>query len=479
MLEYWRNGISAVTPQCESDGAEDLLLVQRHSRCKLFIVTAVAAFVIYNLNFRTITQVDTVPAGYVAWALLHGQGFDLSVYMANPAHLAEYANQVVHRGRGDRWVSKYPPGSAILALPFYGAACLFSRDMPSSRSAMNRLGKQVAAFYCALATAFFLLVVARSFPSAAVPAAVLFGFGTCVWSTASQALWTHGPAVCCICVGLWFLLSEREDTPPRSAFLGGLALGMGILCRPSVAILLLGAGAGLAIARQWKAVAGLCLGAAAPVSGLVLYNLHYTASTMSGGYGKEASMWSTPLWLGLAGLTIAPSRGLFVFTPAAIVSLFGAAELIRRRLNVTDCTRWILLGLGCGAGLTIVVYAKWHCWSGAWCYGPRFLTEIMPVVCLFFAAGYARLPSLLARRLAIVLVGLSVFIHTLGVAADGRFWHSRHYVGKHATDLFRLEDNQIGAYLRYLVEKSQKMISGENGKEDRQPRLNENGVSSP
>ena len=97
---------------------------------------------------------------------------------------------------------------------------------------------------------------------------------------------------------------------------------------------------------------------------------------------------------------------------------------------------------------TLLLFAKWHDWSGGWCYGPRFLCETMPVCCLLFAYAYSlfRTAGNAASRLALVV--LSVYIHAVGIFGHGEEtdWCRRHAKWDQGRCLFELHDMQIEAY---------------------------------
>ena len=63
------------------------------------------------------------------------------------------------------------------------------------------------------------------------------------------------------------------------------------------------------VKRNWKGVLGLVMGGTIPLVALCLINWIQFGNLLSGGYGSEAWKSSPPLWLGLSGLLIAPSRG--------------------------------------------------------------------------------------------------------------------------------------------------------------------------
>lgn len=408
---------------------------------------------VYHANLRDNSGVDVVPPGYVAWSLIHEGNFDLTEHLSSFGYMGEYVIPMglVKRGAFGDWISKVPPGSAIMAVPFYGVLSLVSKEMPEV-TRMLAVGKTAAATYCALATAIFFIIAARIVPGAAVWSTVLFGFGTTVWSTASQALWTHGPTVFWLSVALLVLTTEQVSR----GWLGvvaGFALGMAVVCRPTEAVLLVGLCGWLMISKNRGLAIRVGLGSILPVGLLTLYNAYYTGSLVAGGYGADASRWSMPLWIGLAGLTVAPSRGLLFYTPAVVVALFGAIKLFSRGSWLSPIRRNVLIGASLGAGLTVIMYAKWFAWWGGWSYGPRHLTEITLIVSLLFGIGYLYLPSARARRLAVILVWLSVAIHFVGVFGhdDWYTWSKRHYQEPYGADLFQVRDTQISWFVHRLM----------------------------
>jgi len=409
-------------------------------------------FVVYQVNPSVMHQVDALPAPYVAWNLIHRATFELTNF--RPVLERHFGGVIVETPRG-RWISTHPPGSAIMAVPFYAVVSVFHEEPPRY---MLYVGRIVGAAYCALATGLIFLITHRLFPKSARLTTVLFGFGTTVYSSASQSLWQHGPAVFWVCLALVFLLLPAEELRLRRALWAGFALGMGTLCRPTVVILLPAFLAALVLSRNWRSVFGLALGSTAPIASLIAYNVHYAGNWLYGGL-ESVAKWTTPPWVGLTGLLVAPSRGLLFYTPALVVALWGALSLLVRRNERLQPIKPLLIGAAAGSVLTLFLYAKWWCWFGGWSYGPRLLTEIMPLAVLFFALGYQDLSSRWTRGTIAALVWLSVIVHAVGVFGHDNAWHARHYLPPDASDLFLLSDNQIWSSLVHLVSRVARLFS--------------------
>jgi hypothetical protein len=338
-------------------------------------------------------------------------------------------------------------------VPFVAPLAAFRED-PLPEANMFVLGKFAAACYVAAAAAFFFLTCRELAPSARWPATIVFGLGTCLCSVASQAMWMHGPATFWVSLALWLLV--RSDDPTGSGTWGaGLALGLAVATRPTTAFFALATGATMLAHRRWRQAAEMALVGAAPIALLCAVNWCQFGSPILGGYAPEFGNEPPPLWLGLTGLLVAPSRGVLVYSPALLLVPFGVVAVWRRQAEYQDQRRHLFMAWLLAAGVTLLCYARWYEWKGAWCYGPRFLCETMPVCCLAFAIGYSQLRRW-HRLVANALVALSVAVHLVGLFGYSGYeaWHRRHALPDQGRCLFNLEDTQIEAHARALLRKA-------------------------
>jgi 4-amino-4-deoxy-L-arabinose transferase-like glycosyltransferase len=371
--------------------------------------------------------------------------FDLSDH----AYLEQLRGRVIVRNDAGQWLSKYPPGSSLAAVPVVLPVALF-REQPLRADHMRRLGKLTAALSVAGSVALFYLLCRRLAPGAAGLASVLLAAGTGLWPVASQGLWSHGPATWWITLALFSLLRDPHPTRSR-ALVAGLALGAAVATRPTT---ILFAAASL-IVLAWRGdrrAALACAGGLAPaLIFLLAYNLWYFGAPVAGGYGAEARSWSAPFWTGFAGLLANPSRGLLVYTPAFLLLPFGVAAIVRHEGE--DARKPQILGWLAAALATLVLYAGWHQWWGGWCFGPRFLSETLPILCLTFAFAVAGFQGRWGPVLARSLVVVSVVIQALGVFGhDDGAWNQRHPDGPG----FTLHDTQIEAAARHFYARLQR-----------------------
>ena len=134
-------------------------------------------------------------------------------------------------------VNTFGVGAPLAGLPVHAVLDLFV-DIEHDRFWWWHGGALTASLLTALA-ALFVFLAARGFvqPVPAVLIALAFGLGSCAWPVSSQALWQHPASTFLLSLGAWLLL--RNEGRPLAAAWCGAALGMAVLCRPTVAVVAL------------------------------------------------------------------------------------------------------------------------------------------------------------------------------------------------------------------------------------------------
>ncbi|MBI3522448.1 MAG: hypothetical protein HY071_05020 [Chloroflexi bacterium] len=286
-------------------------------------------------------------------------------------------------GPNDHVCSVFPPGMAIVALPFF-APVVLSGASPVDVALLVRVGHLVAAVVETIA-ALLLWSVFRRFTTArwSLALVLLYVLATSVRTVAAQALWQHAGVHLALAVALWLVLEERLISLRRE-LLAGLALGLGGVVRQTTVI----ASAGLVLGRP-RASLAVAAGTVVGLLPLLAYDAIAFGDALEHGYGTKP--FDTPLWTGLYGLLLSPSRGMLVYMPYLVAALVALVLAWRRAGHVARRLR----GLSLAWLATLLLYATYAEWWGGRVFGARFLDDLAPV--LFAALAWGIGSGLLAR----------------------------------------------------------------------------------
>jgi hypothetical protein len=197
---------------------------------------------------------------------------------------------------------------------------------------------------------------------------------------------------------------------------------LAVLCRPTSGVVVLVMGLWL-LMKNRGAVLPYVAGGLPAAAALGIYHWHYFGDPWSFGQTERGQtialektgspeLWQTPLWEGVAGLLISPSRGLFIYSPFLLLGLMGIYRIWREREFAV--LRPLTL---CAFGL-LVVAAKWFDWWGGWTYGYRPIVDAMPLFILFLVPviSWATARAWRAQVFALLLAW-SVMVQFIGAFA--------------------------------------------------------------
>jgi hypothetical protein len=393
---------------------------------------------VYSLNNRPLTAGDTIPASYLPLSLLREFDFDLDEF---PFLYEDEMPWFLQRING-RVVSAYPPWAGLLAVPVYLLPVL--GGLPAQSPWIHDLEKLSATLITALSVVLLLFTLHRlTNEKIAWSVAIVYAFATGSFSSSSQALWQHGPSQLFLTLTIYWLV-EAFDQPRFSAY-AGLALGSAIICRPSNAVMAIPIAAYVLLRHRHQFV-GFCLAALPPFLGFVTYNMLYNGSPVSTGFAVGiidpsrlrsigAHLFKTPLYEGLAGILVSPSRGLFIYSPIFLLAFVGMVMVWK------DSKQILLKYLSLAPLLTILLTAKWITWWGGGSYGPRLLADITPFLCLYLLPPFERAQSRPLLKFSIAcLITLSIGLHALRVFAGGD-WNGHPNVDWHPERLWSWADS--------------------------------------
>ena len=314
--------------------------------------------------------------------------------------------------------SKYGLMQSLLPVPLYMVAA----RLPELGNA------DVVLLYNAIITALtgaLVFLAGRSLgysTGTSAVVSVVFGVATFAWAYSKRLLGEPTSSLLLITSTYW-LLRFVKSRHSRHLYLAGGFMGMAFAFKASNAVGLAAEMAFLAYVVRgfWprlRSALQLLVPVAAFVALVGLYNFVRFGNPWHTGYGPHETF-TTPLLHGLWGLLLSPGRSFFLYSPILILSLAGAAWMVKER-------RGGALLLVLSAALQILLYSTWWVWWGGWSWGPRFLVPLAPVAALLLLPVVDRVHAH-KRRLALPFLGMlaiSLGVQIVGVAVD-HSWYLR------------------------------------------------------
>lgn len=356
---------------------------------------------------RVTTSSDSRWVLPVALSLIHDGDIELDEYRERIEADQFYAIDQV----GGRLYNKFPIGTPLLVTPLVFVADVavaealgLSLRNISQRRRLDQLERFLASILVAL-TALLMFRIAEQQGLARGPSLLLvgiFAFATPAWSTASRALWQHGPSMLLLAAALYLLLRSRENP----AWILGLVplLALAWLVRPTnVVSLVVLAAIGFLVDRRQTL---LSIALALPLlGGFLLLNLKIYGGFLPPYYQASRLVLGPSFGEALAGNLISPNRGLWIFSPVLLLVLVGIWLKIRRReFGRIDAGLVAILLLHLGA---ISMFPHW--WGG-YSQGPRLFTDMIPYLVYFLIPPLASLGPLRGRRRQLAAAGLFLLV---------------------------------------------------------------------
>jgi hypothetical protein len=342
----------------------------------------------------------------------HGD-LDLDEYRPIVHRELDYA---VRRHHGHTYYF-FPYGTSVLIAPVVWLADVAAGhdlEATAQRKRIDDWDNLLASVVVALAAGvlfFVALEVLGGSIGLALLASGIFVFGTAAWSTATRAMWMHGPDMLLLSVALLLaLLSSR-----RAVLAGvmGLPLAFAFVVRPTNASAVVCFGAWVAWQRRKQLPLFLALGLAVGVA-FLLANKAMFGQWMHPYYQPDQFGQSTRFFEALAGNLVSPARGLFVFSPVLLCVFLRRASL--RPLE------WAAVGT---IVLHLILISRFAHWWGGYAFGPRLFSDMVPlfIFLLLPVLTMLRRPPIGATFAG--LLALSVLINWRGATSmDTWHWNS-------------------------------------------------------
>src|SRR5947207_1513928 len=321
----------------------------------------------------------------------------------------------------------FPVGVSLLAVPFVAVADRLNphpagAPPPETFSVQHaaKLERFIASLVVAGAAVVVFLTASLSLTAwPALGLAALFAFGTSAWSIASRALWQHGPSMFLIALALHLFARAREE--PRLIAYASIPLALAYTVRPTNAVAIVVFS--FLVALRHRSALPRFVAFAVPIAAAFVWYSWATYHSILPPYHGAARVGATPyFWSALAGNLVSPARGLFVYTPVFLLCIVGIALQLRQRTFAALDGTLVAICL-----LHWIAISSFPLWWGGHSSGPRFFTDLLPVLVYFLipvvpaigGAG-ARRRHMAAAAFAVLAVA-GVLLHGRG-AVDKRTW---------------------------------------------------------
>lgn len=253
--------------------------------------------------------------------------------------------------------------------------------------------------------------------------ALLYGLGTIILPY-SKYLFSEGLASAAMAVAVLGLSVHlcTNDERRRWLLLAGAGAAASMLARPVGALAAPFAVAAIAWAavsrhgRRLRAitapVAAYLLPVVAGLAVMALANWLRFGNPLSTGFAAGESF-SAPFWEGFRGLVLSPGKSLFLYSPPLFLALVGIPTAARR------WPRFTAFALATAVA-HVLLYSTWYGWDGGWCWGPRFLIPIVPLLMPLALPAIDRLlrGGVAGRIVLGSLAAVSVLVQIAGACAD-------------------------------------------------------------
>ena len=390
------------------------------------LVFAVSASV-YLSGRDVITITDSRWALYMAESLVRSGDFNLDEY----AHLILPGDEYTVTRVGEHIHSYFPIGAPLAAVPYMTvldrlAPWLWDIDLYAylQQAKFDPFVAQLeltwAGVIAAAAAAVVYLAARQELDrTRSLLLAAVFAFGTAAWSTASRALWQHGPSMLLLAFVLYLVLRARHDE--RAISWAGAVLTAACIVRPTNAIVFVLFTVYVAVQYRRQLVAYL-LGATVVAVPFVVYSLAVYGTLLPPYYRAGRLALHPRSWEALAGNLLSPGRGLLAYSPVFLLCGYGVWRMARQRT---------IDGLAAMLALTVILHwiaiSLFPHWWGGHAYGPRFFTDVTPFLAFLLIPVLANMHpprKLRAAGLPVlftVLAATSIFLHYRG-ASDIATW---------------------------------------------------------
>jgi hypothetical protein len=418
-----------------------------NKKFSLSLIIFIVVFAVY-FNSKVITSTDsrwTIPT---ALSIIRNHNTNLDQYHNLIAFEQYYAIDSVNH----HLYSSYSIGTTLMTIPFIYIIDIFyikvhGVDIYKMEKSYHLLELElfIASFIVALAAVFIFLIaeliLKNYFQSLIIT--LIFAFCTAAWSTASRALWQHGPSMLVLSIVLYILLKAKDK--PAFVILCALPLTFSYVIRPTdfIPVLFLSLFVFINYRKYFTRFLLTALVIAIP---FFIYNLKIYGALLTPYYLGYDQGHSTNYLQSVFGNLFSPARGLFIFSPVLLFSIIGMWFKIKNGSfkSLDFFLVFILVS-------HLLLFSMMRAWWAGWSFGPRYFTDVIPFFIYFLIAAFEWINTksikqkLVFRIILIPIICISFYINYRGATHYSTFdWNSKpNNINEHPERLWQWSDLQF------------------------------------
>lgn len=345
----------------------------------------------------------------------------------------------------------YPIGASLVALPFVAVARLAGWDVLTHNAVMQKVLAMLACVF----TYIMLFVILRRLVTAksAFVISTIVALGSSLISSNGTALWTHTVSVCVFSFAIYLLIrAEQDGEDSLNPYLLGSLLFFAYLTRPSSSLFILSVFIFMIIRSRHNGTWVRLIKTAATAAGLLLLYVGFNMVELGLPLPPYYLLFRDKLvidrfFTAFLGLTISPSRGMFIFSPFLIVVMAGVILSFRKLRHDS-----LFVMMAAWSTMHFLLICFFVAWPGGWSYGPRLLVDILPALAVIAALAwrecsrqYTGKSMKVAMVLFVALGILSIHFHS-NVGLFNKYSQAWNSVAQKEMDLTK---DRYGIYFRW------------------------------
>jgi 4-amino-4-deoxy-L-arabinose transferase-like glycosyltransferase len=316
--------------------------------------------------------------------------------------------------------SKYGLGFSIITVPFYLVTKVLAKWIdPQAIEIITRFAPMLANVFitaatCAILFSFATILFRKRYVALIVT--MLYGFATIAWPY-SRYDFSEPLTGLCLLLSIYSIVLFQQSNKTIWLSLSSISISFAMFTRAVEAVIIF-----ICVLylfwyfRKEKILINLkvLVGILTPIFITILlffwYNYYRYGNIFITGY--EVDFYNSRIFINtflvnIYGLLFSPGKGLFWYSPPVLLSVFAYILFWKQH-------RWLCLFCLVIIILHFLIYSSWVAWEGGWCWGPRNLVPIIPI--LILPIGYLLQKYRWSIYPAVALLLYGITIQFLGIS---------------------------------------------------------------